>query len=128
MLTTNLAAVWESAWHSPRYLAAGRTIALVGADHPVLNAGNTAPIGDARHNLIENALAKPGPGTEVVVDIGAEGARWPFWTVDQAFRSMIGRASLIVSGVARGGQPKGRGLDWRSSWRSSGARREYRGK
>src|SRR5262249_29989385 len=54
-------------------LAAGRTIALVGADHPVLIAGNAAAIGDALRNLIENALAHTAEGTEVEVDVGREG-------------------------------------------------------
>ena len=55
-------------------LAAGRTIALVGADRPVLVAGNAAAIGDALRNLLENALAHTAEGTEVVVDVAAEGA------------------------------------------------------
>jgi signal transduction histidine kinase len=54
-------------------LAAGRRIALIGADHPVVVAGNAAAIGDALRNLVENALANTAPGTEVVVDVGGEG-------------------------------------------------------
>src|SRR5215831_3686070 len=51
-----------------------RTIALTGADHPVLVTGNAAAIADALRNLIENALAHTAPGTEVIVDVGPEGA------------------------------------------------------
>jgi two-component system, OmpR family, sensor histidine kinase TctE len=52
----------------------GRTIALTGADHPVLVIGNAAAIADALRNLIENALAHTARGTEVIVDVGPEGA------------------------------------------------------
>lgn len=55
-------------------LAAGRTIALIGADHPVVITGNAAAIGDALRNLVENALAHTAPGTEVIVEVGGEGA------------------------------------------------------
>ena len=55
-------------------LATGRTIALTGADHPVVIAGNAAAIGDALRNLVENALAHTAPGTEVIVEVGQEGA------------------------------------------------------
>jgi signal transduction histidine kinase len=55
-------------------LSAGRTIALTGADHPVPVAGNAAAIADALRNLIENALAHTASGTEVVVEVGPEGA------------------------------------------------------
>jgi len=51
-----------------------RTIALTGADHPVLVTGNAAAIADALRNLLENALAHTAPGTEVIVDVGPEGA------------------------------------------------------
>jgi signal transduction histidine kinase len=54
-------------------LSAGRTIALTGADHPVLVTANAAAIADALRNLIENALAHTAPGTEVVVEVGSEG-------------------------------------------------------
>jgi len=54
-------------------LAAGRTIAMTGAEDPVLITGNAAAIGDALRNLIENALAHTAEGTEVVVDVGREG-------------------------------------------------------
>jgi len=55
-------------------LSACRTIALTGVDHPVLVTGNAAAIADALRNLIENALAHTAPGTEVIVEVGAEGA------------------------------------------------------
>jgi signal transduction histidine kinase len=55
-------------------LATGRTIALAGADQPVVIAGNAAAISDALRNLIENAFAHTAPGTEVVVEVGREGA------------------------------------------------------
>jgi two-component system, OmpR family, sensor histidine kinase TctE len=55
-------------------LAAGRTIALTGADHPVVVIGNAAAITDALRNLIENAFAHTPPGTEVVVDVAPTGA------------------------------------------------------
>jgi two-component system, OmpR family, sensor histidine kinase TctE len=51
-----------------------RTIALTGANQPVLVTGNAAAIADALRNLIENALAHTAPGTEVIVDVGPEGA------------------------------------------------------
>ena len=54
-------------------LSACRTIALSGADHPVLVTGNAAAIADALRNLIENALAHTAPGTEVVVEVDPEG-------------------------------------------------------
>jgi signal transduction histidine kinase len=55
-------------------LAAGRTIALTGADHPVIVIGNDAAITDALRNLIENALVHTPPGTEVVVEVDPKGA------------------------------------------------------
>jgi len=51
-------------------LACDRTIALTGAEHPVLITGNAAAIEDALRNLVENALAHTAPGTEVIVDVG----------------------------------------------------------
>jgi two-component system, OmpR family, sensor histidine kinase TctE len=55
-------------------LAAGRTIALVGADKPVVIVGNAAAIGDALRNLVENALTHTAPGSEVIVEVGPDGA------------------------------------------------------
>ena len=50
-----------------------RTIALTGADYPVLVIGNPGAIADALRNLIENALAHTPPESEVVVEVGPEG-------------------------------------------------------
>jgi signal transduction histidine kinase len=55
-------------------LATGRTIALTGADRPVIITGNTAAIADALRNLVENALAYTAPGSEVIVEVDADGA------------------------------------------------------
>jgi signal transduction histidine kinase len=55
-------------------LAAGRTIALTGADHPVIVIGNAAAITDALRNLVENVFAHTPPGTEVVVEVDPTGA------------------------------------------------------
>ena len=55
-------------------LSARRTIALTGADHPVIVIGNAAAIEDALRNLVENALVHTAPGTEVVVEVDQEGA------------------------------------------------------
>jgi len=55
-------------------LSACRTIALAGADHPVMVTGNAAAIADALRNLIENALAHTASGTEVVVEVDPKGA------------------------------------------------------
>ena len=55
-------------------LAAGRTIALTGGDHPVTVIGNAAAITDALRNLIENLLAHTPSGTEVVVEVDPAGA------------------------------------------------------
>jgi signal transduction histidine kinase len=55
-------------------LATGRTIALTGAERPVMITGNAAAIVDALRNLVENALAHTAPGTEVIVAVGQEGA------------------------------------------------------
>ena len=54
-------------------LSASRTIALIGADHPVLVKGNAAAIADALRNLIENALVHTPPETEVVVELDPSG-------------------------------------------------------
>jgi len=54
-------------------LAAGRTIALIGAEHPVPITGNAAAIGDALRNLVENALAHTVPGSEVIVEVFRDG-------------------------------------------------------
>jgi signal transduction histidine kinase len=51
-------------------LATGRTIALTGAEHPVVIAGNAPAIADALRNLVENALAHTGSGSEVIVEVG----------------------------------------------------------
>ena len=55
-------------------LAAGRTIALTGADHPVIVIGNAAAITDALRNLIENAFVHTPPGTEVIVEVDPTGS------------------------------------------------------
>ena len=55
-------------------LATGRTIALTGAEHPVVVTGNAAAIADALRNLVENALTHTATGTEVIVEVGGEGA------------------------------------------------------
>jgi signal transduction histidine kinase len=57
-----------------RALSACRTIALTGADHPVVVIGNAAAIEDALRNRVENALVHTAPGTEVVVEVDQEGA------------------------------------------------------
>jgi signal transduction histidine kinase len=54
-------------------LSACRTIALTGADHPVLVTGNAEAIADALRNLIENALVHGPLGTEVVVEVDRDG-------------------------------------------------------
>jgi signal transduction histidine kinase len=54
-------------------LSACRTIALTGADHPVVVTGNAAAIADALRNLIENALVHAPPGTEVAIEIDRDG-------------------------------------------------------
>jgi signal transduction histidine kinase len=50
-------------------LAAGRSIALMGTEEPVVIAGNAAAISDALRNLVENALTHTPAGTEVIVEI-----------------------------------------------------------
>jgi signal transduction histidine kinase len=55
-------------------LASGRSIALTGAEHSVRITGNPDAIADALRNLIENALAHTGPGTEVIVEVASDGA------------------------------------------------------
>ena len=54
-------------------LASCRTIALTGADRPVVITGNAAAISDALRNLVENALVHTASGTEVTVEVGQEG-------------------------------------------------------
>jgi signal transduction histidine kinase len=55
-------------------LAHGRAIGLAGAERPVLILGNAAAIEDALRNLVENALAHTAPETEVIVEVGRDGA------------------------------------------------------
>ena len=55
-------------------LAVGRSIAVIGADRPVVVVGDAAAITDALRNLIENALVHTPPGTEVVVEVDPIGA------------------------------------------------------
>jgi signal transduction histidine kinase len=55
-------------------LARGRAIGLAGADRPVVILGNAAAIEDALRNLIENALTHTAPETEVIVEVGRDGA------------------------------------------------------
>jgi signal transduction histidine kinase len=54
-------------------LSVGRTIALTGADHPVVVTGNAAAIADALRNLIENALVHTPAHTEVIVELDPSG-------------------------------------------------------
>ena len=55
-------------------LARGRAIGLAGADRPVVIQGNAAAIEDALRNLVENALTHTEPETEVIVEVGRDGA------------------------------------------------------
>jgi two-component system, OmpR family, sensor histidine kinase TctE len=55
-------------------LSARRSIALTGANHPVVVTGNAAAITDALRNLIENALVHTPPGMEVVIEVDQKGA------------------------------------------------------
>ena len=55
-------------------LAAGRSIAVIGADRPVVVIGDAAAITDALRNLIENALVHTLPGTEVIIEVDPNGA------------------------------------------------------
>ncbi len=55
-------------------LARGRAIGLAGADRPVVILGNAAAIEDALRNLVENALTHTAPETEVIVEVGRDGA------------------------------------------------------
>jgi signal transduction histidine kinase len=50
-------------------LAGGRSIALTGAEQPVMIAGNAAAIADALRNLVENGLTYTPAGAEVVVNV-----------------------------------------------------------
>src|SRR6516165_9242785 len=79
-------------------LAAGRTIALTGANQPILASGNAAAIADALRNLIENALAHTAPGTEVIVEVDP-GGRSVSRIAAPASRRRIGRTSSSASGV-----------------------------
>ena len=54
-------------------LSACRTMALIGAERPVMVTGNATAIADALRNPIENALAHTAPGSEVIVEVGPEG-------------------------------------------------------
>ncbi len=58
-------------------LARGRAVGLAGANHPVMILGNAAAIADALRNLVENAIAHAPPGTEVIVEVGHDGALSP---------------------------------------------------
>jgi signal transduction histidine kinase len=71
----NLRGVAEEVVGSMAHLAlmTGRSIALTGAEHEVVIAGNASAIGDALRNLVENALAHTPPGTEVIVEVGSAG-------------------------------------------------------
>jgi signal transduction histidine kinase len=55
-------------------LASGRSIAVIGADRPVVVIGDAAAITDALRNLIENALVHTPPGTEVIIEVDQNGA------------------------------------------------------
>jgi len=55
-------------------LAAGRSIAVIGADRPVVVIGDAAAIRDALRNLIENALVHTLLGTEVIIEVDPNGA------------------------------------------------------
>jgi two-component system, OmpR family, sensor histidine kinase TctE len=55
-------------------LAAGRSIAVIGADRPVVVIGDAAAITDALRNLIETALVHTLPGTEVIIEVDPNGA------------------------------------------------------
>ena len=96
-----------------------RTIALTGADHPVLVMGNSAAIADALRNLIENAFAHTPPESEVVVEVGPEGT---ISVQDSGPGIPAEDRPHIFERFWRG---KGCGTTepdwaWRSLWRSSG--------
>ena len=100
-------------------LSACRTIALTGADYPVLVIGNPGAIADALRNLIENALAHTPPESEVVVEVGPEGT---ISVQDSGPGIPAEDRPQIFERFWRG---KGCGPTepdwaWRSLWRSSG--------
>lgn len=58
---------------APLAIAQERSIALVGADRPVLVKGNRYAVEDALRNLIENAIAHTPPHTEILVEVTEDG-------------------------------------------------------
>ena len=58
---------------APLALAQRKTVAVTGADHPVLVCGNADTLGRAVRNLVENALSHTAPGTTVEISVVAEG-------------------------------------------------------
>ena len=58
---------------APLALAQRKTVAVTGADHPVLVCGNADTLGRAVRNLVENALSHTAPGTTVEISVAAAG-------------------------------------------------------
>jgi signal transduction histidine kinase len=100
-------------------LSAGRTIALTGADHPVLVTGNAAAIADALRNLIENGARAYSTGDRSGRP-GRPRGRSAFRTAVRASRQKIGRIFSNASGAARRFAPAEQDWAWRSLWKSLG--------
>jgi len=62
-----------AAYIAPLALSQRKTVAVIGADHPVRVCGNADTLGRAVRNLVENALAHTAPGTTVEISVAAAG-------------------------------------------------------
>lgn len=87
---------------APLAISQERSIALLGADRPVLVKGNRHAVEDALRNLIENAIVHTPPHTEILVEVTED-------------------AKVSIADQGRGVRPEDRERLFDRFWRAKGS-------